>query len=218
MVFGTVPKGNGQIKGPKARYVLDNVPVLTTTLPVADDFQIRNQPFFAARDLDTSMHTLRIEMVEVDERAPYILQHFFVRPHNLSLADGDDGANVPDDPIEGEDPIETGGGNATVSYSPSMTNGPNSLPGSEGSLGKDPMQIVKILAAVLGAVVLLVLVAMGFFLVRRKMMKSRSSQSGRNKWARFFKFSSPDDGPRPGESPANARMNCDYGDLPSTVS
>lgn len=63
MVFGTIPKSNNNNKGPVARYILDDTPVLTTTLPVSSQ-QVRNQAFFSAQDLnETSLHTLKIEMM-----------------------------------------------------------------------------------------------------------------------------------------------------------
>ncbi|KAF6764205.1 hypothetical protein DFP72DRAFT_871101 [Ephemerocybe angulata] len=149
IVFGTVPKGDRQSKGPTARYILDNVPVLTTTLPVSTE-QIRNQPFFAAQDLNTSIHTLRIEMVQINQKSPYVLQHFF---------------------------------------------GPESTSG-DASSHPDPLQIVKILAAVLGAVVALVIVVMGLVFIRRRIAKSRASG---NVWSKFFKYSPQStERPRPG--------------------
>ncbi|KAF5314752.1 hypothetical protein D9611_007067 [Ephemerocybe angulata] len=192
IVFGTVPKGDRQSKGPTARYILDNVPVLTTTLPVSTE-QIRNQPFFAAQDLNTSIHTLRIEMVQINQKSPYVLQHFFVRPHNSSLSGGD----MPDDAIDDSDSDATGTTD-TTSYDPAMTPGSYSLPGPESTSGDasshpDPLQIVKILAAVLGAVVALVIVAMGFVFIRRRMAKTRASG---NVWSKFFKYS-PQSAERP---------------------
>jgi hypothetical protein len=192
MVFGTIPKSNNNNKGPVARYILDDTPVLTTTLPVSSQ-QVRNQAFFSAQDLnETSLHTLKVEMMQVDTRTPYILQHFFVRPH----APGGQDDTVGDPDVN--DP--TGGAVTTTSYeSPNMTPGARYLPGSQdtSTTPADPMQIVKILSGVLGGVIALIILALMLYFVRRKLKTSR--ESGRI-WSKFWRYSpGPHDHPRPGK-------------------
>ncbi|THU79588.1 hypothetical protein K435DRAFT_523372 [Dendrothele bispora CBS 962.96] len=81
VVFGTVPKSNDTVLPPTVNYTVDAAPPFTTAQPFASD-HIQNQPLFAIGQLNDSDHQITIDVLNAS--APYLLNHFFVFPHNFS--------------------------------------------------------------------------------------------------------------------------------------
>jgi hypothetical protein len=127
-------------------------------------------------------------MKEVNLKAPYILQSFFVQPHNLT-------DQIADEDVNDGDP--TGTASVTSSEPPSMTMDPNSYSGTSDDLhntSPDPVRIVQILSGVLGAVIALILIVLAAMFIRRRLMKTRTSE---RIWSKFWKYS-PSPQQRPG--------------------
>lgn len=171
---------------------IEGVSNFTTTLPVSPQ-KIRNQAFFAAHDLNVSIHTLEIQILQVNPKTPYILQHFFVAPHNQSEQDVLDNSDV------------TSGTSATFSsYLPNMTMDPTPSGSEQASARPDPLHLVKVLSGVLGTVIALMILIVILVVCRRQRVKSRSS--GRI-WSKFWKYSPPPpEAPRPGTFSALANV------------
>lgn len=154
VVFGTVPASNASVQPPTAAYIIDKRPPKTTTLPTASN-AISDQPLFAAMRLaPDEEHQLVIDVQSAE--APYTLEYFFIFPKSSGSQNMVN--KLPTNPVT----------------EPSMTTipAPTSAP---LSTAPDPMSsTVKILAGMLGSVVVLLIVGLILFLFRRHQQRTRT--------------------------------------------
>ncbi|TFK73537.1 hypothetical protein BDN72DRAFT_893943 [Pluteus cervinus] len=148
VVFGTVPASNDTIRPPTAAYTIDSEPAHVTTLPTASR-SITDQPLFASLQLSGDIaHTIVINIQTAD--TPFTLEYFFVFPTfpNSSM-DVQVNTNIPVAPT-------------AYTTQPPTTSGAVLMGQDESG------NTVKILAGLLGCLVVLMIVGVVLFFFRRR--------------------------------------------------
>ncbi|KAF8955329.1 hypothetical protein BDZ97DRAFT_295509 [Flammula alnicola] len=158
IVFGTVPASNETFPPPTTVYFLDDNKPFQTTLPFAL-VNVPNQPLFASSGSLSSDKEHQISINITSASAPYILEKFFVFPKASSTKDMI--GQLP----TGATVLPTGN-ISDVPPSPS----PQAASPSASHTSYDPQTTIKVLASLLGILVLLIATGVVFYVFRRRML------------------------------------------------
>jgi len=78
-VYGSIPSSNTTHSPPTAAYAIDAAKPFVTAEPMATE-PILNQPLFSASQLSGDMHTLVINVTDVQTESPFSIDYFIVTP------------------------------------------------------------------------------------------------------------------------------------------
>lgn len=151
-MFGTVPQSNSTAPPPTAVYVLDAAQPFVTTEPTASR-NIPSQPLFAAFELSPEEHSITISIQKAE--SPYILERFFVFPQ----------VNIT------QKAVDTGPPEATAS------SGPATPEPKAPKTTIDSQMTVRILAGILGSLIVIIIISGLCFLLSRRRRRKASLMS-----------------------------------------
>jgi len=169
-VFGSIPVSNKTDGPPTAAYSIDAAKPFVTAQPMANQ-PIINQPLFSASQLSSGMHTLLVNVTDVQSASPFSVDYFIVTPSPPKVT-----ATSSPTAVSASAPPAVSASASAIS--------PQSSVGLASALSKTQSSgtTVGIIAGVLGSVifVLLGLLVLLFVILRRRRKRAQRTKSLRS--------------------------------------
>ncbi|KAG7448579.1 uncharacterized protein BT62DRAFT_714018 [Guyanagaster necrorhizus] len=171
IVFGAVPSSSTSSNPPTTSFTVDAAAPFVTTEPQLDQTYL-NQPLFVASELSEKEHKIVINVTDAGSASPFILDYFFISPHPNSTSNTEATISFAPTP------------SASVSTFPSAIKSTTSSANNVSSVTTASPAIIKILAALLGVMFLIITLLIALLVVYIRKSKVRHARSAS---ARSFK-------------------------------